>query len=144
MKSQITSHERILDKNLIVFDGECVLCSGFFKLVVWADKHKKFQFCIAQSAFGEELYEHYGLKPDDYDTNLVFVDGNLYERFHAFVAAMKVLGWPYKVAAIFEILPNRLLDWFYYKIARNRYSIFGRRDTCLVPTPDVKARFIND
>ncbi len=144
MKSKITSHERIHDKNLIVFDGECVLCSGFFRFVVWADNHKKFQFCVAQSTFGEALYSHYELKPDDYDTNLVFINGRLFERFHAFFAAMKLLGWPYKAFAIFETLPNRLLDWMYYKIARNRYSIFGKHDTCLVPTPELKARFIND
>lgn len=136
--------DQIKDKNLVVFDGECVLCSGFFHFIVWADKKKQFQFSTAQSAFGEALYDHYDLKPDDYDTNLVFIEGKLYERFHAFVAAMKLLGWPYRVLAIFEVLPNRLLDWFYYKIARNRYALFGKRDTCIIPSDEIKARFIND
>jgi predicted DCC family thiol-disulfide oxidoreductase YuxK len=144
MNNAKTPISQIKNKNLIVFDGECVLCSRFFHFVVWADTKKRFQFVTAQSAFGEALYDHYDLKPDDYDTNLVLIEGRLYERFHAFVAAMKLLGWPYRALAIFELLPDRLLDWLYYKIARNRYSLFGKRDTCLIPSDEIKARFIND
>lgn len=136
--------DRLKNKNLIVFDGECVLCSGFFKFVVKADTQEQFHFSIAQSDFGEALYAHYGLKPDDYDTNLVFINGKLYERLHAFFAVMKRLGWPYKAATILDVLPDRFLDWFYYKIARNRYGWFGRRETCMVPSQALKERFIND
>jgi len=130
--------------NLIVFDGECVLCSAFFRFIVKIDKREQFQFAIAQSAFGEALYAYYGLKPDDYDTNLVFVDGRLYERLHGFFAAMKLLGWPHRALGAFAILPNRFLDWAYYKIARNRYRIFGKRDTCLVPSEHLKGRFVHE
>ena len=144
MDKSIAPIEQLENKNLIVFDGECVLCSGFFKFIVSADKKEQFNFAIAQSEFGERLYEYYGLKPDDYDTNLVFINGKLYERLDGFFAAMKLLGWPYKVVSIFGFLPAKLLDWAYYKIARNRYRLFGRRDACLIPSPDLKARFIND
>lgn len=136
--------EQLENKNLIVFDGECVLCSGFFKFIVRVDKQEHFNFAIAQSDFGERLYEYYDLKPDDYDTNLVFIDGKLYERLNAFFAVMKLLGWPYRVVSIFGFLPDKFLDWAYYKIARNRYKWFGRRDACLIPSDEVKARFIND
>lgn len=136
--------DQLENKNLIVFDGECVLCSGFFKFIVHADQKKQFNFAIAQSDFGERLYAYYDLKPDDYDTNLVFIDGELYERLDGFFAAMKLLGWPYKAVCIFSYLPAKFLDWSYYKIARNRYALFGRRDACLIPSPDLKARFIND
>lgn len=136
--------EKIGGKNIVVFDGECVLCSGFFKFLIKADSQNQFHFSIAQSNFGEALYVHYGLKPDDYDTNLVFINGKLYERLHGFFAAMKLLGWPYKALAVFEVLPNALLDWAYYKIARNRYKLFGKRETCMIPSPQLKARFIND
>ena len=144
MNAESTPIEKLKNKNLIVFDGECVLCSGFFKFVVRADKKRRFDFSIAQSSFGEALYVHYGLKPDDYDTNLVFIDGKLYERLHAFFAVMREIGWPYKALAVLDYLPNGLLDWFYYKIARNRYQWFGKRDACLVPSDELKKRFIND
>ena len=136
--------EQLENKNLIVFDGECVLCSGFFKFIVSADKKERFDFVIAQSEFGERLYEYYDLKPSDYDTNLIFIEGKLYERLYAFFAAMKLLGWPYKGLAIFDFLPSGFLDWFYYKIARNRYRWFGRSEACLVPSRELKARFINE
>lgn len=144
MDKRISPIEQLENNNLIVFDGECVLCSGFFNFILRADQHKQFNFAIAQSEFGERLYNYYGLKPDDYDTNLIFIEGKLYERLNGFFAAMKLLGWPYKALAVFGLLPDKFLDWAYYKIARNRYRWFGKRDTCLIPTPELKARFIND
>jgi len=136
--------DRTQGMNLIVFDGECVLCSAFFRFIVKIDKREQFKFVIAQSAFGEALYEYHGLRADDYDTNLVFIEGRLYERMHAFFAAMRLVGWPYRAIGLFAVLPNRFLDWAYYKIARNRYRIFGKRDTCLVPSAHLRARFINE
>ncbi len=135
---------RLKNKNLIVFDGECVLCSGFFKFMTKVDKQKLFSFATAQSDLGEALYTKYNLKEADYDTNLVFINGKLYERFHGFFACMRLIGGPYKIIAILEYLPNRVLNYIYYKIARNRYSLFGKRETCLVPTVDLKSRFIDE
>jgi len=133
----------ITDKNIIVFDGECVLCSGFFNFVLKHDHHSQFDFVIAQSNLGEALYAHYELKAEDYDTNLVILNGELHERLYGFFEVMKLLGMPWKLIVGFSILPNWLLDWAYYRIARNRYTLFGRRDTCLVPDAVVKARFID-
>ena len=130
--------------NLVVFDGECVLCSGFFNFIVKHDRKKTFYFSIAQSEFGERLYAQYGLKADDYDTNLVIIRGKLYERLHGFFEVMKIIGFPWNVLTVFSLLPDSVLDWGYYKIARNRYRLFGKRDTCLVPDAEIKARFINE
>lgn len=144
MDSVETPIDKLKNRNLIVFDGECVLCSSFFKFIVRSDKKKQFHFAIAQSDFGEALYDHYGLKPDDYDTNLVIINGQLHERLNGFFESMKLLGWPYKALAVFSVLPDGFLDWAYYKIARNRYLLFGRHDTCLVPNFEIKNRFINE
>ncbi len=135
--------QHIQDKNVIVFDGECVLCSGFFNLVVRNDKAKAFYFMTAQSKAGELLYAHYGLKPQDYDTNLVILNGRLFERMHGFFEVMQLLGYPWRVINVMRFLPNRFLDWFYYRIARNRYRLFGKRESCLVPDAEVRARFID-
>lgn len=135
--------ESIRDKNVIVFDGECVLCSGFFKFVLKNDHRKQFSFIIAQSPAGEMLYEHFGLKADDYDTNMVLIKGVLHERFKTVFAVMKVLGLPWRAISVLKILPSPVLDWLYYRIARNRYHLFGRYDTCITPTSDVKERFID-
>ena len=140
----INLHKKLEGKNLIVFDGECVLCSRFFAFVLRADKQNRFSFATAQSQFGEALYHHYGLKAQDYDTNLVILDGVLFERLHGFFECMKILGWPYKALAAFGALPDRFLDWAYYRIARNRYKLFGKRETCLVPDKDISDRFVNE
>ena len=71
--------DAIKDKNVIVFDGECVLCSGFFRFVLKRDMQRQFHFMIAQSEAGEALYRHFDLKPNDYDTNLVLIEGKLFE-----------------------------------------------------------------
>lgn len=134
--------ERIKDKNVIVFDGECVLCSGFFNFVLKNDREETFHFLTAQSDLGERLYAYYGLKEIDYDTNLVILNGELFERLHGFLEVTKLLGWPWRALNVFSVLPDMLLDWTYYKIARNRYRLFGRRETCLVPDAKLKARFI--
>lgn len=129
-------------RDVIVFDGVCVLCSGFMHFVVAHDRARRFHFVVAQSPLGEALYAHHGLKHGDYDTNLVFLDGVLYEKFDAFLAVMQRLGWPWRALAVLHALPDRSKPWLYDRIARNRYAWFGRRDRCLVPDADLRARFI--
>ncbi|MEM9332768.1 MAG: DCC1-like thiol-disulfide oxidoreductase family protein [Pseudomonadota bacterium] len=135
--------ETIKDKNVIVFDGECVLCSGFFNFVLKHDQKKQFHFLTAQSQAGEALYAHYGLKVDDYDTNLVLIKGRLFERLHGLFEVLSLIGWPWRILNVFRFLPAFLLDWIYYRIARNRYRLFGKRSSCLVPDATLKARFID-
>jgi len=133
----------IKEKNVIVFDDECVLCSGFFHFVLKHDREEVFHFMTAQSPAGEALFQHFSLKAEDYDTNLVLIEGQLFERLNAFFAVLRILGWPWKGLALFQLLPDVFLDWPYYRIARNRYHLFGRREACLIPAPDIKERFID-
>ena len=128
--------------DLIVFDGECVLCSGFFRFMTERDKGQ-FRFATAQSPVGQSLYDALGLPLDDFETNLVIVDATIYQRLDAFCMAMKTLGWPWRALGIARFLPRVLKDPIYHLIARNRYRIFGRYDTCMIPTPDVRARFVD-
>lgn len=129
-------------RDLIVFDGECVLCSGFFKFITRADKSQRFHFAHAQSDLGTQLYTALDLPTDDFDTNLVIVDGAIFERLDAFAAAMSAVGWPWKILAALRFIPEPLRSFLYYRIARNRYAIFGRYDTCMIPDAALQARFI--
>ena len=135
--------DAIKDKNVIVFDGECVLCSGFFRFVLKRDMQRQFHFMIAQSEAGEALYRHFDLKPNDYDTNLVLIEGKLFEKLHGFFEIVRRLGFPWVLLNGLRVLPDGLLDWLYNRIARNRYALFGRRDVCLVPEAEMKERFID-
>lgn len=129
-------------KSVIVFDGECVLCSGFFDFVVKRDHSQEFYFVVAQSALGEALYDHFGLKSGDYDTNLVLLDGRLFTELDALAAVLREIGGIWKGPALIRFLPKFLKTFLYNRIARNRYSIFGRREACYMPTPELEARFL--
>jgi predicted DCC family thiol-disulfide oxidoreductase YuxK len=127
---------------LIVFDGVCVLCSGFVRTVVRLDRKNRFRFATAQSPFGEALFQKNGLRTDSYETNLVLIDGAAFMRLDSFVAVMAELGWPWRAARVLLVLPRPLRDWLYNRIAKNRYALFGRKDSCEIPSSELRERFL--
>jgi predicted DCC family thiol-disulfide oxidoreductase YuxK len=127
---------------LIVFDGVCVLCSGFARLVVRFDGEKRFRFATAQSPLGEALYRRHGLRTDFYETNLVIIDGVASTRMDSLVAVCDALGWPWRAARIVNLLPRRVRDWLYGRIADNRYALFGRKESCEIPSRELRERII--
>lgn len=127
---------------LIVFDGVCVLCSGFVRTVVRLDRKNRFRFATAQSPFGEALFHKHELRTDSYETNLVLINGAPFIRLDSFVAVMAELGWPWRAAKALLLLPRPLRDWLYGRIAKNRYAIFGRKDSCEIPSATMRARMI--
>lgn len=131
-------------KTLIIFDGVCVLCSGFAQFVLARDPGRRVLFALAQSDFGEALYRHYDLKPSDYETNLVIADGRLFVKTRAFAKVMTTLGWPWKACALVRLVPTPIADWLYDRVARNRYRIFGRHDVCMLPDPSMQSRMVGD
>ena len=118
------------DRQLIVFDGVCVMCSRFAQFVARRDTENRFRFAEAQSVLGRALFRHYGLNDVDYETNLLIQDGRAYGRMEAFVHIVSQLGamWPCVRAIL--VLPRPVRDWLYERLARNRYVWFGRYDTC--------------
>lgn len=130
------------DRHLVVFDGVCVLCSGFARLVLRLDRDDRFRFATAQSPLGEALFRRYDLPTDVYETNLVIIDGVAYQRLDSLVATMWALGWPWRAAKALDILPVGLRDWLYGRIAKNRYVLFGRKDSCEIPSGSLKDRLI--
>ena len=128
-------------RGLVVYDGECVLCSGFVHFVVRFDRRAFFLLTAAQSPLGQALYRHYGLDASEFETNLVIVDGRLFEKLGAFCAVMTRIGWPWRPLGWLRFLPLWLTDWLYDRMAKNRYAVFGRRDTCLGPA-ELEGRYI--
>ena len=131
------------ENDLIVFDGCCVLCSHFFHFMLRHDRAQRFVFATAQSDLGQRLFRDLGLPQDGFETMLVVVDGQTYQRLDAFAAAMRALpgGWP--LLGICRFLPARVKNLLYHAVARNRYRLFGRNSTCLVPDADLQARFVD-
>nr|WP_210333902.1 DCC1-like thiol-disulfide oxidoreductase family protein [Mesorhizobium sangaii] len=127
---------------LIVFDGVCVLCSGFVRTVVRLDRQSRFSFATAQSPFGEALFRQHGLRTDTYETNLVLIDGIAFTHLDSLVAVMAELGWPWRAARVLLLLPRPLRNWLYDRIAKNRYALFGRKDSCGIPPAELRERFL--
>jgi len=118
------------DTQLIVFDGVCVLGNGFARFVAKRDAEKRFRFAEAQSALGGALFRHYGLDDVNYETNLLIQDGRAYGRMEAFVHIVSQLGAAWPCVRALLALPRPMRNWLYERIARNRYALFGRYESC--------------
>ena len=127
---------------IVVFDGACVLCSGFMKFMLRRDTEKRFKFVIAQSDLGEQIYSELGLKSDDYNTNIVVKSGQVFTKLDAFAASVGSFGGVWRLAKSTSWIPSPLANWIYDRFAKNRYQVFGRTEACLVPSPDLKAQFL--
>jgi len=128
--------------NLIVFDGICILCSGFARFMTRRDTRAGFRFVDAHSDIGRALYRAHDLDPGLMETNIVLLDGRAYTKMASFTAAMRSLGWPWRMFAVLDLLPAAFANWIYDRIARNRYRL-GQR-ACPLPSSDLKERLIAD
>lgn len=132
-----------LPDGLVLFDGICVLCSGWVRFIVPRDPNGRFRFTAIQSAYGRGFAERLGIDPDDPATNAVVAGGQVHFKSDAALAVLGRLdGWGWTRAL--RAVPKPLRDWLYTRVARNRYRWFGRFESCLVPTPELRARLIDD
>ncbi len=129
------SHDKI-----IFFDGVCGLCNGFIDFVIKHDQEKKFKFSPLQSDFakttlGSEFTQ-------DLKTVIVLINKKKFSKSSAVFEVLRELGNLWSVFLIFKFLPTKLNNFFYDLIASNRYSLFGKKETCRIPTPEERSRFI--
>jgi predicted DCC family thiol-disulfide oxidoreductase YuxK len=130
-------------KNLILFDGVCNFCNTAVQIVIEIDRQKIFKFAPIQSALGQQLYHQHGLDPVDIQT-LMFVDGDrVLTKSDAVLEVLSRLDGGWQLLAGFKAMPQPLRDWAYSEFARQRFRLFGRRETCMVPTPELQERFLN-
>lgn len=119
-------------KILVQFDGVCILCSGAVRFILKADKKKIFLFQALQNS-GEDK---------DFETIIVTDNRSTYEYFDAILKIGNELGGVYRAVAIFKLLPQKWQYSLYVWVARNRFSWFGKRESCYLPSEEEKARFI--
>lgn len=130
------------NKPLILFDGECVFCSGWVQFLLKRDREKRYRFIVAQTPLGEALYRHYGLETRNYETNLLLDKGRAYYKSDATIRMLEGLGMPWALAGVMRIVPRWIADVAYGVVARNRLRIAGRRESCMVPTAEMRERFL--
>lgn len=130
------------DQPVLIFDGVCVLCSHSASFVLRHDKNDMFQLLAAQSPIAQAIYRHYGLNPTDFDTMILLSDGRLWLKSESAIHTAERLGFPWSSAKLLRIIPLSLRDRFYDWVARNRFRIFGRRESCYVPSAENRHRFL--
>ena len=130
------------DKPIILFDGVCALCSFWVQFVLKHDRDGVYRFIPAQSPLGTALYVHFGLDPENYQTNILVKDGVAFFKSEGSIRMAEGLGAPWSWAAAFRLLPLPVRDWLYERVARNRFTLFGRRATCYLPEPRFAGRFL--
>ena len=127
---------------IIVFDAECLLCSANAQFVLNHDRRGRFRLASMQGEAGSALYRRFGIDPADPDT-LIVVEGDRVRRdSDAILAIWAGLGWPWRAATMFRLVPRALRDLVYRWVARNRYRLFGKRDTCWLPDPAFRDRML--
>jgi predicted DCC family thiol-disulfide oxidoreductase YuxK len=130
---------RWADDDVILYDGVCVFCSRWVRFVAARDKEARFRFTAIQSPYGTRLAQVFGIDPDDPDTNAVVRGGVAYFKSEGALMVLSALpGWKW-VRVLFAV-PKPLRDAVYNLVARNRYRIFGKYETCFVPDAALRAR----
>lgn len=130
------------DRPIIIFDGYCALCTGWAKFVLRHDREGRYRLLRAQSPLGRALYVHYGFDPVDYETNILLAEGLAWFKSEGSIRMAEGLGWPWKLAGVFRMIPMAVRDRMYEWIARNRLRLFGRRASCELPDGVDRARFL--
>ncbi|WP_299443814.1 thiol-disulfide oxidoreductase DCC family protein [uncultured Aquimarina sp.] len=131
-------------KKIILFDGVCNLCNGAVNFIIKRDKNDVFRYASLQSEIGKKLASEIGIDTSKLDTILLIEPSVAY--YHKSTAALhiaKQLSGGYPLLSVFLLFPKILRDWIYDIIAKNRYKWFGKRDNCVIPTPELKALFID-
>ncbi|WP_249436109.1 thiol-disulfide oxidoreductase DCC family protein [Paenibacillus sp. Marseille-Q4541] len=136
--------DQYMNIDIVLIDGVCHLCQGLTKLIIQRDKQGRFHFASLQSEIGQNLLAHGGLSLNAMDTFVLIEKGTYYTRSSAALRISKKLGYPYKLGSVFFIIPPFIRDRIYNVVARNRYRWFGRDedDACMLPTPDIRKRFL--
>jgi predicted DCC family thiol-disulfide oxidoreductase YuxK len=130
-------------KPVVLFDGVCNLCSFWVRFAIARDPAARLRFAPVQSDRGQDFLRRRNLPTDLFESFYLIEDGRVYEKSTAFLRMVRYLCRPWPLLRAVWILPRPLRDWLYDRIARNRYRLFGRRDRCLMPSPEIANRFLD-
>lgn len=132
-------------KKLILFDGVCNLCNSSVLFVIKRDKNNVFMFAPLQSNTGKQIIKTFNIDSTKTDSILLYNPKNKSIQSKS-TAALKIasnLGFPTSIMSVFLIIPNFIRNWAYHFIAKNRYKWYGKKETCMIPTPELKSKFLD-
>ncbi len=129
-------------ERVVLFDGVCNVCSAWTRFVIAHDSGRSLKLASIQSDAGRALLARFGLPVEDIDTMVFIEDGAAHVKSTAFLRAVRYFDAPWRWLAAGIVVPRVVRDWLYDRIALNRYALFGKRDQCMVPTPEIRSRFL--
>ncbi len=132
-----------MDRPVILFDGVCNLCNGAVQFIIKHDKKKEFMFASLQSETGQKLLVQYNFPVDKLNSFILVNNGKAYTRSTGALKIVQKLNGFWPILYGFIIIPKIFRDSIYNLVAKNRYKWFGKKDACMIPTPELKARFLN-
>lgn len=127
---------------IVMFDAVCKLCTGWSKFLIQHDRQAKFKLCSVQSPQGQAILSYLGMPTDYFDTMLLIEGNQVYERSDAILRIMRQLPLPLALLSVGYVIPRKLRDWAYDQVATRRYHLFGQHAQCVVPTADIRKRFL--
>ena len=133
-----------LPENIVIFDGVCNLCEFSVNFIFERDSAGQFYFTPAQSPLGASLLRRFGINTSRLDTVVLVRDGQAYTRSAAALEIAARLDLPWNLLTVFQAVPEPLRDMIYDLIAQNRYQLFGKKDSCMLPSEALRKRFLEE
>ena len=133
---------RMVCSHIIIFDGICNFCNASVNFIIKRDPQAIYKFTPMQSELAQQLMAEHGIADADLDTFVLIKNGQCHVRTDAALEIAKDLSGFWHLCGAFRILPGPLRDFCYRLLAKNRYRLFGKRESCMVPTPEIRSRFV--
>ncbi|WP_286166446.1 thiol-disulfide oxidoreductase DCC family protein [Bacillus sp. E(2018)] len=127
---------------VLLFDGVCNLCNGSVQFILKHEKSEKLKFAAIQSEAGRALLSQYNIDPERTNSVILVIDGVVYTESDAVAKVAEFLRFPYNLGRYMKVVPRQIRNVFYKKVASNRYKWFGQKESCMIPTPDLRNRFL--
>jgi predicted DCC family thiol-disulfide oxidoreductase YuxK len=140
------SHERGAPPttgSTILFDGVCNLCERSVLFVIERDRAAYFRLASLQSEAGERIAQQHGIDAAALESIVLIEDGRVWRQSDAALRIARKLDGAWPLLALLQVVPRFIRDRVYARVAANRYRWFGRKDSCMVPTPELRARFLD-
>ena len=131
-----------MSKKIILFDGVCNLCNHWVNFVIKRDKKDQFRFAALQEETGKKILIENGIDPNKFDSIILIENGKAYMKSTAALRIARRLGSAYPLTYIFILIPPFMRNWIYDVVGRNRYKWYGKKDSCMIPTPDLRKKFL--
>lgn len=128
--------------NLVIFDGLCNLCIHSVRFILKREADSNLHFVPIQSPAGARLLRQFEFDPENVRTFVLVANGRIHVKSDAALEIARHFRWPWRALTVIRFVPRPIRNWLYDRVARNRYRWFGRNETCVVPTPELRTRFM--